>query len=76
MKLYVTYSKVSSKLLQSSVALVQYSETNTFHTICVCSNANPLHYYVLRIPRKADDGVEGGLFSIHAPLGQITLHEG
>ena len=22
--------------------------------VCVCSNANPLHYYVLRVPRKAD----------------------
>ena len=22
--------------------------------VCVCSNANPLHYYVLRILRKAD----------------------
>ena len=21
--------------------------------LCVCSNANPLHYYVLRVPRKA-----------------------
>ena len=21
---------------------------------CVCTNANPLHYYVLRVPRKAD----------------------
>ena len=22
--------------------------------VCVCSNANPLHYYALRVPRKAD----------------------
>ena len=22
--------------------------------MCVCSNANPLHYYVLRVPRKVD----------------------
>ena len=22
--------------------------------MCVCSNANPLHYYALRVPRKAD----------------------
>ena len=22
--------------------------------VCVCSNANPLHYYALRAPRKAD----------------------
>ena len=22
--------------------------------VCVCSNANPLHYYVLRVPRKVD----------------------
>ena len=24
------------------------------HQINVCSNANPLHYYVLRVPRKVD----------------------
>ena len=22
--------------------------------LCMCSNANPLHYYVLRVPRKVD----------------------
>ena len=22
--------------------------------VCVCSNANPLHYYMLRVPLKAD----------------------
>ena len=22
--------------------------------VCVCCNANPLHYYVLRVPRKLD----------------------
>ena len=26
------------------------------HIADVCSNANPLHYYVLRIPRKVDSG--------------------
>ena len=24
------------------------------NSVCVCSNANPLHYYVLRVPRKVD----------------------
>ena len=23
-------------------------------TMCVCSNANPLHYYALRVPRKVE----------------------
>ena len=27
---------------------------STILLICVCSNANPLHYYVLRVPRRAD----------------------
>ena len=22
--------------------------------ICLCSNASPLHYYAIRVPRKAD----------------------
>ena len=34
--------------------------------VCVCSNANPLHYYMLWVPCKA----ECGLFSNLAPLGQ------
>ena len=42
----------------------------------VCSNANPLHYYALRVPRRWIDGVECGLFSNHAPLGQTTLRVG
>ena len=25
-----------------------------YMSISVCSNANPLHYYALRVPRKAD----------------------
>ena len=25
--------------------------------VCVCSNANPVDYYVLRVPRKADKRV-------------------
>ena len=30
-------------------------ECVNFETImCVCSNANLLHYYVLRVPRKVD----------------------
>ena len=32
---------------------------------CVCSNSNPLHYCVLRVPRKVIDGVKCGLFSNH-----------
>ena len=42
----------------------------------VCSNANPLHFYALRVPRKAEDGVKCGLFPNHAPLGQTTLRVG
>ena len=26
----------------------------TYKSLCVCSDANPLHYYALRVPRKAD----------------------
>ena len=38
----------------------------------VCSNANPLHYYAASGIRAGRiDGIECGLFSIHAPLGQI-----
>ena len=38
--------------------------------VCVCSNANPLHYYVLQVPLKwRIDGVRCGLSSNHAPLG-------
>ena len=29
-------------------------EQNICVCLCVCSNANPLHYYVLRVPRKVD----------------------
>ena len=40
----------------------------------VCSNANPLHYYALQVPRKAwIDGDKCGLFLNHTPLGQSTL---
>ena len=45
-------------------------------TKCVCSNANPLHYYALQVPRKVMDGVKCGLFSNHAPLGRTTLRVG
>ena len=43
--------------------------------VCV-SNANSLHYYVLRVPRNADMWRLFGLYSIHAPLRQITLRRG
>ena len=44
--------------------------------ICVCSNANPLHYYVLEVPRHVDRWRECGLFLNHALLGQTTLRVG
>ena len=46
--------------------------------VCVCSNANPLNYYALQVPRKVDslDGIKCGLFLNHAPLGQTRLHVG
>ena len=40
----------------------------------MCSNVNPLYYCVFWVPRKAIDGIECGLFSIHALLGQTILH--
>ena len=44
--------------------------------VYVCSNANPLHYYVFQILRRADIWLECDLFSNHAPLGQTTWHVG
>ena len=32
------------------MAFVLYPE----YVLCVCSNANPLHYYVLQVPHKVD----------------------
>ena len=47
-------------------------------TLCVCSNANPPHYYALRVPHKADRWHwVWSIFSNHAPpLGQTTLRVG
>ena len=44
------------------IHLRTYIQTNYFYfsdeiyllPICECSNANPLHYYALRVPRKVD----------------------
>ena len=44
--------------------------------VCICFNANLLHYYVLRVPHHADRWHYYGLFCIYAPLGQTTLFEG
>ena len=44
--------------------------------MCVCFNANPLHYYVLRVPRFADKWRHCILFSIHAHLGQTNISVG
>ena len=49
---------------------------NSTICVCVCSNANPLHYYVLGFCAGRIDGIECGLFSNHAPLVQTTLHVG
>ena len=42
----------------------------------VCFNANPLHYYMLRVLHKADRWLECGLFLNHTPLGQTSLRVG
>ena len=47
-----------------------------FVLYCVCSNANLLHNYCFRFHARWIDGVECGLFSNHAPLGQTTLRVG
>ena len=39
--------------------------------VCVCCNANPLHYYALRVLHKADNGVKCGLFSNHHHLSRL-----
>ena len=41
--------------------------------MCVCSNANPLQYYVLRILTYADIWCYCGLFLVQVLLGQTTL---
>ena len=41
--------------------------------ILLLFKANPLHYYVLRVPRYADRERLYGLFLIHTPLGQTKL---
>ena len=63
-----------------SVSFVEQQYANKFNISnlekCVCSNAKPLHYYALRVPRKVEHGVKCGLFSNNAPLGQTTLRVG
>ena len=41
--------EVNIPMLQTQRRLV-----SSYKHKCVCSNANPLHYYVLRVPRKVD----------------------
>ena len=35
--------------------IISYTSSNFYRKcVCVCSNANPLHYYMFRVPRKVD----------------------
>ena len=44
----------------------QYDKIQKFIEVqiymCVYSNANPLHYYALQVPRTVEDGIECGTF--------------
>ena len=52
---YLTYSKEYSLFHKvRELFLKTFRVTLVAHCMCVCSNANPLHYYMLRVPRRAD----------------------
>ena len=40
--------------MHSRILSLLKPNSSTSKCVCVCSNANPLHYYVLWVPRKVD----------------------
>ena len=52
----VEYRKINNRHREKQIKMVWTNgkKEDLSQRMCVCSNANPLHYYVLRVPCKVD----------------------